>query len=527
MNATVVVKICGAAFYPVSQEEEDRRSYLILLCCLLCLLLLLLMLGIFYGFSSSANEGKETEETEGGNYVVPKSPTTPQHTRTTIEMTKQTERTTRETTAATTETSTTTTSSTTTITTSTTTTSTTTTSTTTTTTTTTSTSTTTTTTTSTTTRKPSTGYGYMVCAFGHEVYLAALFPIKQELCDFIVFTHVVVYNSTLTSETGLRAYTIFTEVATLHKDDRHTRFGLSYSPTTLSQQLSSKEDAQTLTSRFLKAAQDFATNASLSAFGTMGLERSVQDIAHDPKLVAWHKSLAHFVKTLRNGTLFLGLRLIERGADLSSKQKLATDVFQTLRDMEVKLLVLVTHNIADMGISSCASLPVSSWSAKVYQDPTKPALEHMFNFLKFALMGETKIEVALSSTCVFMAFRMKKAVSGPIKFGEGCVANYPLPFEARCIKKPPNEQEHGDSLTAVAFSGTTLYSFETAESVKKKLRRFIMPLDDLVFRRVGWAFFDSAFETYNNCSGQSFPRLTAAKEILEENRNRKFIAYTH
>ncbi|KAK8765224.1 hypothetical protein V5799_032168 [Amblyomma americanum] len=92
----------------------------------------------------------------------------------------------------------------------------------------------------------------------------------------------------------------------------------------------------------------------------------------------------------------------------------------------------------------------------------------MFNFLKFALMGETKIEVALSSTCVFMAFRMKKAVSGPIKFGEGCVANYPLPFEARCIKKPPNEQEHGDSLTAVAFSGTTLYSFETAESVKKK-----------------------------------------------------------
>ncbi|XP_049513341.1 uncharacterized protein LOC125940801 [Dermacentor silvarum] len=197
--------------------------------------------------------------------------------------------------------------------------------------------------------------------------------------------------------------------------------------------------------------------------------------------------------------------------------------------MKVKLLVLVTHNVRDMDKASCISEPVSSWSSKAYKNTTRPALEHIFKFLEAGLRGEKEIEVTLSSTLVFVLFRMKNPVSKPLKFGEPCVRNHRMSMERYCVDGPSNVQIHADTLSAVGFDGDRLFSFENAESIAKKMRQFVMPLDDKVFRRVGWALFDLAFEVYdadscraNETTATKFSRVAVAKPILRENRMRKF-----
>lgn len=267
----------------------------------------------------------------------------------------------------------------------------------------------------------------------------------------------------------------------------------------------------------------------ISAFGIMGLDITIRNLKHQPRLITWYQAVAEYMENVPNGTLFLGLRLQDKGEDLAADKKLADDLFQTLRDMKINFLVLVTHNAEEKGNTSCTTIPVSSWSAKVYKDATAPALEHMLKFLEYGLRSEKAIEVALSSTLAMMTFRMKAPILKPVHFGDKCESGNAQFFYAYCFKVIPNEQEHTESVTALGFEGNQLWSFETPQTVEKKIRRFVFDLDDKVFRRVGWAFFDLGMEAYNNsiCPvkntiTKNFPRLAVAKPILTENRNRRF-----
>nr|XP_054924939.1 uncharacterized protein LOC129383932 [Dermacentor andersoni] len=312
--------------------------------------------------------------------------------------------------------------------------------------------------------------------------------------------------------------------------DRRTLFGLSHSPHALSSQLAQSGGGDEAAKEFLSTADQLYGDAGLSAIGVMGLVRKVMDFTHEPKLVAWFQALSVFASRITNGTVFLGLRLNDKGEDLASKDKLAKDVFETVKKMKVNLLVLVTHNVRDMEQSSCISEPVSSWSSKAYKNNERLALEQIFKFLVAGLRERTTIEVTLSSTLVLVSFHMKKPVSKPVEFGEPCVRNYRMHMERYCVDALPNVQIDDDSLSAVGFHGDTLFSFETPESIEKKMRRFVTPLDDVVFHRVGWAFFDLAFEIYDEASCPSngsvtmskFARVAVAKPILTENRERTF-----
>ncbi|KAK8771688.1 hypothetical protein V5799_025068 [Amblyomma americanum] len=93
----------------------------------------------------------------------------------------------------------------------------------------------------------------------------------------------------------------------------------------------------------------------------------------------------------------------------------------------------------------------------------------MFKFLESFLAAEKSIEVALSSTLVFVAYTMKAAVTKPVMFGKPCEGARPQPFYAYCHKPAPNEQEHADSITALSFNATTLATFETPATVEKKV----------------------------------------------------------
>ncbi|KAL1443540.1 hypothetical protein MTO96_030302 [Rhipicephalus appendiculatus] len=152
----------------------------------------------------------------------------------------------------------------------------------------------------------------------------------------------------------------------------------------------------------------------------------------------------------------------------------------------------------------------------------------MLKFLEFGLKGEKTIEVALSSTLTFVLFEMKTVVQKPIQFGEKCLSSNPQFFYEYCFQKVPNEEVDEDSMTTVGFDGTMLFSFETPDTIEKKIRKFVIDLDDKVYRRVGWAFFDLSMEVYNRSActvssiSKNFPRLAVAKPILLENRNRKF-----
>ncbi|KAH7952383.1 hypothetical protein HPB52_022183 [Rhipicephalus sanguineus] len=59
----------------------------------------------------------------------------------------------------------------------------------------------------------STGYGYVVCTIGVAGYDAAMFPIHEELCDFIIYTHVYFDRiaTVVKSTTGYVSYDKFKE----------------------------------------------------------------------------------------------------------------------------------------------------------------------------------------------------------------------------------------------------------------------------------------------------------------------------
>ncbi|XP_054926024.1 uncharacterized protein [Dermacentor andersoni] len=128
-----------------------------------------------------------------------------------------------------------------------------------------------------------------------------------------------------------------------------------------------------------------------------------------------------------------------------------------------------------------------------------------------------------------MSFQLNAPVNKPVKFGDKCGGGNAQFFYAYCFKVIPNQQEHTQSMTALGFEGNQLWSFETPKTVEKKIRMFVFDLDDKVFRRVGWAFFDLGLEVYNisicpvkNATTANFPRLAVAKPVLTENRNRRF-----
>ncbi|KAL1480450.1 hypothetical protein MTO96_034713 [Rhipicephalus appendiculatus] len=73
--------------------------------------------------------------------------------------------------------------------------------------------------TTTTTRPPSTGYGYMVCTIGRIGVEATMLPIKEELCDLIVFTHVYVdLNGSLSPVTANFSFINFVQWS--HRTER-------------------------------------------------------------------------------------------------------------------------------------------------------------------------------------------------------------------------------------------------------------------------------------------------------------------
>ncbi|XP_077497948.1 uncharacterized protein LOC144108635 [Amblyomma americanum] len=129
----------------------------------------------------------------------------------------------------------------------------------------------------------------MVCTFGRGGHTAEMLPIKQEICDIIVFTHVVVSDGTIVSKAGEVSYEIFLKAATQYNNDTDTRFGLSYSPHRLRMALAAGKDAAKEASAFVKPAKKLFSGTGLSAVGVMGIEQKAKDFAHDPKLRAWFK----------------------------------------------------------------------------------------------------------------------------------------------------------------------------------------------------------------------------------------------
>ncbi|XP_075526538.1 uncharacterized protein LOC142558267 [Dermacentor variabilis] len=317
----------------------------------------------------------------------------------------------------------------------------------------------------TTTRTPSTGYGYTVCTIGRAGYDATMIPINEELCEIVIYTHIYVdlNDSTSISTTGRVSYLTFQKVARLQRGSKFMRFGVSYSPLALPVQLTANPSVN---DRFLQNALEAFNASGFTVFGTMGLEKKIMDLKHEPALIKWYQALTGIQQRVPNATLFLGVRVLDDGKLLSTKKNLAKDLFQTVRDMKVSLVIFVTHNAFSMGNTSCTTVPVSSWSANA--QPAGPALEQMFKFLEFGLKGEKTIEVALSSTLSFVMFEMKNAVKGPVKFGEKCVRSELLFFHEYCFEKLANEQEDVDTMTALGFVGTALFSFETPKTIEMK-----------------------------------------------------------
>ncbi|KAH7975971.1 hypothetical protein HPB52_006914 [Rhipicephalus sanguineus] len=120
-------------------------------------------------------------------------------------------------------------------------------------------------------------------------------------------------------------------VARAQKNNKFARFGISYSPWTLPVQFTAKPS---FGQQFVAHAVKNWKGNGFTVFGTMGIQKEIMDIKHDPQLIKWYQTLAGIDTTVPNATLFIGLRLLDDGNQLATKKQLATDLFEALRDMK-------------------------------------------------------------------------------------------------------------------------------------------------------------------------------------------------
>ncbi|KAM7295404.1 hypothetical protein ISCGN_024904, partial [Ixodes scapularis] len=315
-------------------------------------------------------------------------------------------------------------------------------------------------------------------------------------------------------------------IAKQYQSSKHMSFGISMSPGDLAPQL---DDPKRNLTDFANAAKLTYKDSGIGSYGTLGLPRTVQDFKFQEPLKNWYKSLTTVTKGFGNRSLvFLGLKIQDAGTKISADKKLANDLFSTLKDIGITLFVLITHNVEEQAGDKCSFVPISSMYDAAYKDKSLPALEHAMKLVTAGL-AVYPVEVAFSFSMVYLAYRMKTTVKADSKKQGACVHNAPMTFDTYCIEPAPNEKVDSDSLTASNYQGTTLRTYETVETITKKMEKVVFPVDDKAYRRPGWALFDIQVEIYDDVLCQRniskpavFARLIAAKNILEKNRKRTF-----
>ncbi|XP_054924625.1 uncharacterized protein [Dermacentor andersoni] len=337
----------------------------------------------------------------------------------------------------------------------------------------------------------------LMCTVGSTLTDEAVYPVKEQLCDHYVFTHVTVLGSELGTNYGISAYMTFRKMAQENEHRGRVRFGVSLSPAYVESQ---SEYRPALGGMMQRLADEYAVDS----FGVLGV--TVSHMGLRPGLPAsnWIAGMSNSMDRLpARNHLFLGLVLEAHYPSLRLDSVRQRALAETLRSqteaLRVDTLVLITHlwNATSLQHSeSCLTQPPSLWMRAASSDdtskPTTPDLETSAHILGFFKSNVTR--TFLSMTMAVMRYRMEESGSqSAYVMGAPCVEGHPTSFADTCssvVRRGTRGGFDGRSLTPWFSKKGAVFTYEDRSSIAAKMKGCLHVLKSLGQLRTGWALFD-------------------------------------
>ncbi|XP_075526792.1 uncharacterized protein LOC142558544 [Dermacentor variabilis] len=143
----------------------------------------------------------------------------------------------------------------------------------------------------------------LMCTVGSTLTDEAVYPVKEQLCDHYVFTHVTVLGSELGTNYGISAYMTFRKMAQENEHRGRVRFGVSLSPAYVESQ---SEYRPALGGMMQRLADEYAVDS----FGVLGLTVSHMGLRPGLPATKWIAGMSNSMDRLpARNHLFVGLVL--------------------------------------------------------------------------------------------------------------------------------------------------------------------------------------------------------------------------
>ncbi|CAN8001687.1 unnamed protein product, partial [Ixodes hexagonus] len=212
----------------------------------------------------------------------------------------------------------------------------------------------------------------LLCTIGARLTDEAIYPIRQKLCDYIIYTHVKAIAEE-NKEEDASAFELFVKVADDNQESSAVQFGVSLCPDFVS------AHDEYLTS-FDDTMRKLHDDSGIDVFGILGFV--TEGLEFPPALRSWLYGMYRGSSVIGSSRkkLFLGLRLDELYPSLRRNTARGAEVARKLQanlgDLRVDLFVLQSHVLPESQHRSkpCITNPTCSLTMIGDKEATVPDL---------------------------------------------------------------------------------------------------------------------------------------------------------
>ncbi|KAM7294755.1 uncharacterized protein ISCGN_024261 [Ixodes scapularis] len=318
--------------------------------------------------------------------------------------------------------------------------------------------------------------GLLVCTVGPRATDSAIYPVREKLCDYIIYTHVTVLKNRLGDSQGLGSLWLFLKTAKANKNSGSTKFGVSLSPSYV-----------TSNGDYLPAydamMEDLHKEDGIVAHGVLGASVGIGGLETQPELTSWLQGMSKGLAAIecKYKKLFVGLRLETSYPSLRLASSMQAEFAQTLQtqleSLKVGILVLMTHaqESGRSGTGPCITVPAALLSRPgVEETPDTaqiPDLETSARLL--SLFNSTTTRTLLSTTLAAIRYSSKTLFSREgTPFGKPCQEGNKTSYLETCKRSSWKEMTamglFKDIMSPWQSWANTLLSYDNTMSLGNK-----------------------------------------------------------
>lgn len=392
--------------------------------------------------------------------------------------------------------------------------------------------TTTTTTTETTVIKPTPKpherpYAFIFCTVGPSLESSQQLTTAP-VCDFIVYTDVVMYDSKVGAHDDPVSYAVFLQMAKEYQKvlawegypypdeaEKLREFGISFAADDLSQldqslRSGSLGDIWTTYGILTAGVASYSRGAVASDSGNVNLLKNIM------------RSIDRLLQTARRGnntvlkTTFLGVQL--NGVTSSSKYDVAAmNEFKSIAKVDV--LILVSHLLRPQLAGRCVIQALTRYRGEVKDAAAPPTMQRLVSVVNKTM----PFRVALSFTMSLFLFEPKGGLKDSTGYGNECDLYYELDYSETCSVKEDDVKivnRLNSSATAAKKSSNVFMVFDDVTTTRYKMR---MAIEDARKKEVSlvWAVYDVQNDAMSCRNGAktkevTYKRFAVIREEMEK-----------